>query len=381
MRILVLNYEYPPLGGGAGNATYFLSREWGRMGITTDVITTWFSGLDEISAEHDNVTVYRVKSLRKKMEQSNPVEMLSYVVVAYRKAVHLISKGNYDLTIAFFSIPCGLIAYRLLKKYTVPYIVLLRGGDVPGFLPEELSVMHTITMPFTKTVWKNAQRIIANSYRLRDLANEAAVKLKCIVEAIPNGVDVSFFKPVSHDCKKPFVFLFVGRFVNQKNLLYLLSQFEIANMEKNACLVLTGDGPEKEKIIEKIESSPVLKDSVILKPWTCKKELSFIYQSAHCFVNPSIDEGMPNAVLEAMACGLPVIASNIGGNNELVIHGKNGYIFNLEDVNSLSDYMKRIIIENKQYKSMASYSRDIVEKQYSWTVSAKSIVKEQVNAV
>ena len=98
-------------------------------------------------------------------------------------------------------------------------------------------------------------------------------------------------------------------------------------------------------------------------------------------MNPSIDEGMPNAVLEAMACGLPVIASNIGGNNELVIHGKNGYIFNLEDVNSLSDYMKRIIIENKQYKSMASYSRDIVEKQYSWTVSAKSIVKEQVNAV
>lgn len=380
MRVLVFNYEFPPLGGGAGNATFFLSREWGRMGIVTDVITTWFSGLDEISVEQDNVTVYRVKSLRKKMEQSNPVEMLSYVVEAYKKAVSLIADQNYDLSIAFFSIPCGLVAHRLCTRLRVPYIVLLRGGDVPGFLPEHLGLLHTITMPFTLAIWKKAELLIANSKRLCDVANKTAGRIKRIVEMVPNGVDTTFFKPCNQEYKKVFTFLFVGRFVNQKNLLYLLSQFEIANRENKACLILAGGGPEKETLIQKIESSSVLKNSVFLKSWTVKNDLPLLYQSVHCFVNPSLDEGMPNAVLEAMACGLPVIASNIGGNNELVTDKKNGYLFNLEDSNSLSESMIRIIAD-KQYSSMASYSRHLVQTRYSWTVSAKSIMKDYVNAV
>lgn len=380
MRILVLNYEYPPLGGGAGNATCFLSREWGRMGIMTDVITTWFSGLDEVSAEEDNVTVYRVKSLRKKMERSNPVEMLSFALSAYRKSVKLISKDCFDLIIAFFSIPCGLVARMIQAEFHIPYIVLLRGGDVPGFLHSELNLFHKITMPFTKTVWKNALRIIANSKKLCDLANITAVSIKCVVEMVPNGVDVSLFKPVKHNCKEPFTFLFVGRYVKQKNLLYLLSQFEIANRGEALRLVLVGEGAEKEKIMNKINSSSMLRDSVCLKSWTAKNDLPLIYQSAQCFVNPSLDEGMPNTVLEAMASGLPVIASNVGGNNELVIHGKNGYLFNLDEENSLSFYMEKIK-NDPCYTSMKLNTRLLAETKFSWSVPAISIVKGCANAV
>jgi glycosyltransferase involved in cell wall biosynthesis len=380
MRILVLNYEYPPLGGGAGNATYFLAREWGKMGISTDIITTWFTGLEEIKREMDNVTVYRIKSFRKKMEQSNPLEMLSYTNLAYKKAVKLVTAQKYTLIVAFFSIPCGLVARKIFKRFKTPYIVLLRGGDVPGFLPQELGFMHRITMPVTKTIWKNAQRIIANSKWLSDLANKTAVDIDRTVEMVPNGVDTSFFVPVKHTDKKPFIFLFVGRFVNQKNLIFLLSQFEIANRNNYAKLILTGDGPERGKLVEKINSSTVLKKTVELKPWEDKKNLLSIYQTAHCFVNLSVEEGMSNATLEAMSCGLPVIASNIGGNIGLVIDQKNGYLVNLDENLDLNYYILQMI-NNVNYESMASYSRYLAQTHFSWKSSASLMVKDYLHAV
>ena len=108
MRLLVLNYEYPPIGGGAGNATWFLCREWGRQGHCVDIITTWFAGLEETLKESELVTVYRVKSLRKKSEQSNPFEMMSYVLKGHARSLELLRKNRYDRIIAFFSIPSSL---------------------------------------------------------------------------------------------------------------------------------------------------------------------------------------------------------------------------------------------------------------------------------
>jgi glycosyltransferase involved in cell wall biosynthesis len=374
MRILVLNYEYPPLGGGAGNATYFLSREWGRMGINTDIITTWFKGLDEITHESDTVTVYRIKSRRKQASQSNPREMISYILKAYKKANKLFADNHYDLTIAFFSIPCGIVSYRLYKRFKIPYYVLLRGGDVPGFLGKELERMHTLTIPITKLVWKHATRIIANSRRLADLADKTAAQLGRTVEMIPNGVDTTQFFPDAIKQQSAFTFLFAGRFAKQKNLVLLLQQFDIALQQCNAQLIIAGDGPERETLIALCNSSEHLSHNVKIRSWVQKSELLSLYQSAHCFINPSIDEGMPNAVLEAMACGLPVIASNIGGNNELVVHGKNGFLFNLSEPDSLSHYILEVI-RSDVFISMSVASRKLVEDHYSWTVSAQTILQ------
>lgn len=373
MRILVLNYEYPPLGGGAGNATYFLSREWGRMGIITDIISTWFTGLNEITHESDNVTVYRVKSRRKKKSQSNPWEMISYVHKAYKKAKKLITSNTYDLTIAFFSIPSGIISYRLYTRFKIPYHILLRGGDVPGFLGKELDILHKLTMPITKMVWRHASRIIANSSRLASLADKTAARLERSIDMIPNGVDTLHFIPDALQQQSSFTFLFAGRFAKQKNLELLLCQFSNALQHCNAKLILAGDGPMRETLVSICNSSDLLSQYVEIRPWVQKSDLLTLYQSAHCFINPSIDEGMPNAVLEAMSCGLPVIASNIGGNNELVIHGENGFLFNLSEPDTLCQYMLEVI-RSDLFVSMSAASRKMVEDRYSWAVSAKKIL-------
>ena len=186
MRFLVLNYEYPPLGGGAGNATYFLCREWARMGIVTDIVTTWFPGLDQETCESALVTVHRVRSRRKKAAQSNAVEMLSYVAQGYLKARVLCERHAYDRVVSFFAIPCGMIALRLNQKLAIPYAVLLRGGDVPGFLPRELAFYHRLTMPLTRRIWRNADRVVANSRGLQELASVTGRRIGVTVDMVPN---------------------------------------------------------------------------------------------------------------------------------------------------------------------------------------------------
>ena len=101
MRLLILNYEYPPLGGGAGNATYFLAHQWGKQGHEADIVTTRFEGLEEISRDSDHVTVYRVDSRRKRIDQSNQLEMMSYVMKARSKSLQLCRTFPYDKVISF----------------------------------------------------------------------------------------------------------------------------------------------------------------------------------------------------------------------------------------------------------------------------------------
>jgi glycosyltransferase involved in cell wall biosynthesis len=373
MRLLVLNYEYPPLGGGAGNATYCLGREWGKAGHTVDIVTTWFHGHEEITKESDKVTVYRVKSRRKKAGQSNPLEMVHYVFKGYSRARDLCRRARYDTAISFFAIPTGVIAYRLFKKFSIPYVVLLRGGDVPGFLHKELGLFHALTMPFARPVWRNARRIIANGKSLQILANKTAHGLHCDVDMVPNGVDVEFFRPAPNQPQGRFTFVFSGRFVPQKNLFCLLEQFELLATAQELKLVLVGEGPEQAGLEKRIKSSPILSKTVSLYPWSSKETLRGLYQTAHCFVNPSFEEGMPNTLLEAMACGLPAIASNVGGNNELVEEGKNGLLFDIRDAAALGKAMQKMPAQS-DIIIMGAHSRRIVSTQFSWMRTAVHIL-------
>lgn len=376
MRILVLNYEYPPLGGGAGNATHFLCGEWGKCGITVDIVTTWFTGLKISEKESENVTVHRVHSLRKRAEQSNPLEMMSYVRKCFLKAKDLCSNNKYDRIISFFAIPTGLAAHRLSLYTGIPYIVLLRGGDVPGFLPKQLKFFHAVTWFWTKKIWRRAERVIANSVGLQKLAQKTGSRIGVSVEMIPNGVDTEFFKPVQLPGTQPYTFLFVGRFSEQKNIFYLLDQFEKVMIDRNIKLILVGDGPEKRNIEKKVSSSDVLRGSVTLHPWSTKEKLLGYYQSAHCFVNPSLYEGLPNTVLEALACGLPVIASDIGGNNELVIHGENGFLFSLNELDCLKNVIEKII-GITAINNMGTFSRNSIVDRFSWMSAAKQILADR----
>jgi glycosyltransferase involved in cell wall biosynthesis len=306
MTILLINYEYPPIGAGAANATRHIAKALVELGHTAVVLTAGIGDTVGYSVEDGGVHVHRLASRRAKVSSSNPKEMLSFVWHAWRKLGSIVNQYKPDKAILFFSIPCGLLGPRLKNRFGIPYIVALRGGDVPGMEPG-MDRVHAILTPVRRRILRHAHAIVANSKGLAE-ASERVDPFP--VQVIPNGVDTTFFHPPISRPAGPFTFLFVGRFQAQKNLKVVVDVFADAFKGQDVRLRLVGDGPLKSDIVEQVRALGI-ENQVDFLPWQDKEGLRTQYQTAHCLINYSLYEGMPNVVLEAMACGLSVIVSAI----------------------------------------------------------------------
>jgi glycosyltransferase involved in cell wall biosynthesis len=338
MRFLLVNYEYPPVGAGAATASQAIARALVGLGHDAAVITGKYKGLPA-TAQDDGVTVHRVPSFRRALDHSGLFEMASFVLSAMVTVPTVVRRHKIQAIITFFSLPCGPIGLFAHWRCGIPYLVSLRGGDVPGTEPSLQSMQRLLT-PLRRAVLKNSVAIVANSDGLRKMA-EAADPFP--VRVIPNGIDTQLFCPApaaANSEKRSLQLLFVGRFQEQKNLSFLLealSQLPAGTFE----LHMVGDGPDKESLQElavKLGLAPL----IAWHGWLPRAALRDVYQACDCLVNPSTYEGMPNAVLEAMACGLPVVASNVAGNNALVADAETGFLFEAGDGPRLRDAILKL---------------------------------------
>lgn len=340
MRILIVNYEYPPTGGGAATASEAIGKELVKCGHAVFVLTGSCKGRSA-SYEENGISIHRTPSLRRAMHRSGILEMASFLVAGLMVAPAIIRKHQIEAAIIFFSLPCGPIGLLGQWACGVPYIVLLRGGDVPGTEPS-LACLHRFLAPIRKAVFGNSVAVVANSEGLRRMAEASDPFSVCV---IPNGVDTELFQPsaarsTSSHSEAPLRILFAGRFQKQKNLTFLLEQ--VAQLPANTFeLHLVGDGPEKRHLQQLAEQLGIA-ESIRWHGWLPRSELRRAYQSADCLVNPSLYEGMPNVVLEAMASGLPVIASKIPGHDTLVVDGETGFLFDLQGRDGLISALKRM---------------------------------------
>jgi len=164
-----------------------------------------------------------------------------------------------------------------------------------------------------------------DSAGLRALALRAGARA---VETIPNGVDLDLFRPRAEGPPPdPVTVLSVGRFAPQKNNAGLLRAAAGAarKVSRPFRLELVGDGPERGSLAA-LAGALGLADRVAFLPWQPREALLARYQGAHLLALASYEEGMPNVVLEAMACGLPILGTRIGGTEELVSDGDNGLL-------------------------------------------------------
>jgi glycosyltransferase involved in cell wall biosynthesis len=327
MRVLLVSYEYPPVGAGAATAGRAMAKALIELDHQVVVLTARFKGLPPRYEDH-GIIIHRVPSLRRRMDRSDVLEMASFLAVGSMFVPKIIQTHRVEGAIVFFSMPCGPIG--LLGRWIcgIPYIISLRGGDVPGTEPS-LNFLHRFLGLIRRTVLKNSIAIVANSDGLRKMAENADA---FPVQVIPNGVDTEFFIPAfSKSARNESVLriLFVGRFREQKNLSLLFRQ--AAQLPPGTFeLHLVGDGPEKD-FLEGLARKLGIASAIRWHGWLPPAALRQMYQSADCLVNPSLYEGMSNVVLEAMACGLPVIASRVPGNEELVLDSDTGFLFDLPE--------------------------------------------------
>lgn len=370
MRVLFLNYEYPPLGGGAANATQYLLKEYEREGgLIVDLVTSAPDREQVIETLGEDIQIHKLDIGKNgNLHHQSKKDLLRYSYRAYRYADKLLQANEYDVIHAFFGVPCGVLAMRLGKKYKIPYIVSLRGADVPGY-SERFSSLYNLLTPFIIRVWKNAHSVIANSQGLKELALKTIPDFT--IPVIQNGVDTDEFQAKASESfeQNPFTILCVSRLTPRKGIRFLIESLTYMTEVPDAQLVIAGEGDEKEALVE-LTKTFGLEERVSFLGRISHEELSAIYQSAHVFCLPSQNEGMSNTLLEALASGLPLVATVTGGTEELVRESENGFYIEKSNPNDIAEKLTVLAKNRELCKYFGTKSRESSLKR-NWNAVAK----------
>lgn len=393
MKILMLNYEFPPIGGGGGQAhRALLQRYADRSDLEVDVLTSAPSPGVYMEQPAGNVLITRI-GIRKRdlhfWRRSEVAEWLLKAGACYRG---LVKTGSYDLVHAFFGFPTGWLCYRTRRR--LPYVLSLRGSDVPG-ANARLHLDYRILGPLVfKPIWRKASALVACSEGLKSRALKFLPSAD--IEVIPNGVDLEQFHPVQGAAVSPRAgapaaessqaalpisrfkleasalrLLTVGRLSATKRLPLLIEAVALlCNQGCKVHLTIAGGGL-LEAQLRQLLSGRDLRQAVTLMGRCRGEDMARLYRQHDVYVSASMQEGMSNAMLEAMASGLPVVTTRCEGVDELI--SDNGLVVEEPTPAALAERVRRLIDKPETRKTMSLAARQKAEK-FGWDAVARRYV-------
>jgi glycosyltransferase involved in cell wall biosynthesis len=365
MKIALLSEKYTPDLGGLAIST-------GRLG-------------DSLSVAGHDVRLFAPTSnlppTIKQTQRSSGVHVTRFgahkrvddtLVDWFELIVEEHEREPFDLIHAYFLPMAGFVGTYAGKYLGIPSVVSIRGNDIEraAFDPSKFShVMYTL---------QNANAVTTNA---SILAKKAKAFVDRAIHVIPNGIDTERFKPLEknevlgetlglvNEKKKEernFVVGFVGELREKKGIATLLSGYAQLIKTVPASLLIVGEvreGEDKKTFEEFQIANPHL--PITVTGHVAHKDLPAYYSLMDVFVHPSLRDGMPNAVLEAMACGVPVIATPVGGVLDVIEDGLNGLFVNVNDVQGLADKMAETLNKPDKRKSIGRSARETVLGQYT----------------
>ncbi|HKK21280.1 MAG TPA: glycosyltransferase family 4 protein [candidate division Zixibacteria bacterium] len=239
-----------------------------------------------------------------------------------------------------------------------------------GFTKENLKIrfFHTLDKIFIR----QADHIVAVSASQKKKLERLFVPSKKIT-VVHNAIDSANFEAIDPiDLKRKFAFpsdsivlISGGRFSEEKGQVYLVkAALQALKEQPNVRFVLFGDGPDLEKMRSLVRENSA--EQKILCPGF-ERSLAAHLKGADILVNPSLSEGLPNIVLEAMAVGVPVIATNVGGLPEIIENEVNGFLVPARDINSLTECIVRLAIDMDERKKIADKAARTVSEKFSFS--------------
>jgi len=374
MRVLVLNYEYPPLGGGAGVATAALANQLAGRGVTVDVVTSGLPGgkstllgspqLEELG----RLRIYRVPSFRTGVHEAGMLGAASYLLHAFPLVRRLVRATQYDAVHVFFSLPTGALL-PLVRPRGTQVVLSLRGSDVPGYDPYNrlMQRMHRLLTPLTRWIWRRADRVVAVCDSLGQLTQQTVPGLGYTV--IPNGVDLTLFHPAQRAGQVrgsgPIRCLAVARLVERKGLGELIRAFALLPRGEFA-LEIVGDGPDRMVLGELAENLGVAAE-IRFAGSLDRDAVAERYRAADLFTLPSSAEAFGNVFAEALASGLPIVGSTVGGIPELVEHGVNGLLIDPGQPLALARAVQYLAQDPELRRMMSVRNRAKAEAVLEWS--------------
>jgi glycosyltransferase involved in cell wall biosynthesis len=369
-RLLVICHGFPPYFGGAEHVAYYLAREAAadaQRPAAVTVLTSDIGGRLPPEDIVDGVAIRRVHAPKKEWTRHTTLELAAFLRAARRRLPAVFARFQPDYTLAHFSVPAGWLALDLRRRYGVPYAVVLHGSDVPGYQPGRFGWLYPLLRPAVRRVWRHAACVIAVSEQLRALARTTWPG--GAIEVIANGVDTRSFQPAEgfadRPCGHPCRLLVVAQLIERKGIQHLLAALGAAEKTRNAFeLHLHGTGPYEPALRSQTERLG-LKGRVHFHGFTPHADLPALMRAADIFVLPSLQEGLPLALLEALACGLAVAASATGGIPAVVRDRQNGLLTRPGDSAALAAALRELSADGGLRARLRAAARRTAEG-YAW---------------
>ena len=374
LKILILNYEFPPVGGGGGVASKDLALEWAKT-AQVDVITMNFKGLPKVETS-EGINIYRTQALMRKSRDVTPfITMLTYVITACCKALSLARKNRYDIINTHFAVPTGPIGYIIGKFFKIPNILSLHGGDI--YDPSKKTSPHASRFYrfVIRFIINAANEVVAQSSNTR----ENAIKYYGIKRHI-HVIPLPFHAPAlpKPDRKllklsaKDFCFITIGRLIKRKDIDTMLNGLSKITA-KNAKLLIIGDGPEME-YLKNLADSLGISGKVSFLGYLDDENKYRYLSASDCYIMTSLHEGFGIVFMEAMHCALPIISTNHGGQTDFLVNEKNALLINVSDSDGCASAMSRMLLDKKLYKNCSANSRKSVAQ-----FAAEKVANEYIN--
>ncbi|MFZ2497804.1 glycosyltransferase family 4 protein [Methanosarcina sp.] len=360
MKILRIAPDiYPHMVGGFGIHIHEMSKEQVRLGHDVTVYTASESVESEYQAEA-GYYVRNFKPLVKVLGNSIMPAMLFDLIK---------EQSDYDVVHAhshlFFSTNLSAVARQL---GSTPLVITNHGLNSQT-APEWFQKFYTATG--ARLTFAAADRILCYTETEKKELVDLGIKSEKI-EVIHNGIDTDLFVPAKEPRFDKQNLLWVGRCVKGKGLDYLIDAFSILKtIHPDVTLTMVGKGPDKDRIAQKMRDLN-LENSTIMKDFVPNSEIVEMYQNSSVFVLPSLEEGVPRTILEAMSCGIPVVCSRLPQLVDIVDGG--GLLVPVKDSQALADTISKVLSDSSIAEEFRKNGRRNVVENYSWKDTVKKTV-------
>jgi phosphatidylinositol alpha-1,6-mannosyltransferase len=367
MRILMLNNEFPPLGGGTGTVNRALLQQFAQTPeLEIDLVTSALGRRSERERFAERIRVFKVPVNSQNIHHSSNRELLTYAARALPAALRLQRTRSYDLCFAWSAVPAGGVALALRRMTGLPYLVRVCGPDIPGF-ERRYGLLYPILSPSIRAIWRGAAAVVTKCAGEADMIR--AVDRGVDISLVANGVDSAAFQRASMADGGPLRLICVARLIERKGQQHLIEAVRRLIAEGIAVtLDLVGTGDAHSALQSRAVAAGIA-EHVNFVGYVPREQIAARYAGAHVFVLPSYNEGMSVATLEALAAGLPVVVTRTGGTAELVVEGVNGLTFNWADVESLVAHLRQLAADRGLARRMGAASRARAEL-FSWEAAA-----------
>ena len=363
LNILILCYEYPPIGGAGGVGAQQYAEAWAEAGHQVTVLTSWDRGLQRRERLR-GVEIIRVPTFGKKNRATaTNLSMLCYLTFGFAYLTyHMANFRKVEVINTHFAIPTGPLGMAASKLLTVPNVLTIIGGDI--YDPTKRSSPHrsSILRFFNRIIINSAAHVVAISSDTKRRAEEH-YNIKKDITVINYG----FSPPESTHpnrsdlglSERNYYLIAVGRLVKRKGFEYLIDS--LRNLTDVIHLLIIGDGPLEHDLRNAAIKAGV-SDRVFLLGYQTRERIWEYLQVVDCFVLSSLHEGLGIVVQEAMCAGLPIVASNNGGQVDLIHDGRNGRLVRPMDANALSSAIKEIYSNRDMAAEMGRNNRNDIKR-------------------